>query len=65
MDLPVSSGKKEGLRAQIEGVERVEAADEGLVGTQGLLSKSDVECIQSATWRGSSWEASADANNSG
>ena len=45
--LPVSSGNKEGLRARIEGVERVEAADEGLEGTRGIESERDVECIQS------------------
>jgi hypothetical protein len=63
MDLPVSSGNKEGLRARIEGVERFEAADEGLVGTRGMVSESDVECIQSPTWRGCSWEASVDADS--
>lgn len=51
MDLPVSSGNKEGLRARIEGVERIEAADEGLGVTRGMLRESDVECIQSQTWR--------------
>jgi hypothetical protein len=51
MDLPVSSGNKEGLRARIEGVERNEAADEGLGVTRGMESESDVECIQSPTWR--------------
>ena len=51
MDLPVSSGNKEGLRARIEGVERNEAADEGLGVTRGTESESDVECIQSPTWR--------------
>lgn len=61
MNLPVSSGNKEGLRARIEGVERIEAADEGLE-TRGMESESDVECIQSPTWRGSSWEASVDAD---
>lgn len=49
--LPVSSGNKEGLRARIEGVERNEAADEGLGVTRGMESESDVECIQSQTWR--------------
>jgi hypothetical protein len=57
MDLPVSSGNKEGLSARIEGVERVEAADEGLGRTRGMESESEVECIQSQTWRDSSWEA--------
>jgi hypothetical protein len=55
----VSSGNKEGLRARIEGVERVEAADEGLRGTRGMERESDVECIQSP----SSWEASVDADS--
>jgi hypothetical protein len=63
MYLPVSSGNKEGLRARIEGVERIEAADEGLGETRGSERESDVECIQSPTWRGSSWEASVDADS--
>jgi hypothetical protein len=51
MDLPVSSGTKEGLRVRIEGVERFEAVDEGLEGTRGMVREKDVECIQSPTWR--------------
>jgi len=63
MELPVSSGNKEGLRARIEGVERIEAAEEGRGGARGMESESDVECIQSPTWKGSSWEASVDADS--
>lgn len=61
----MSSGNKEGLRARIEGVERIEAADEGLEETRGMERERDVECIQSPTWRGSSWdsEASTDADS--
>lgn len=46
-DLPGSSGNKEGLRARMEGVERIEAADEGLERLRGIESECDVECIQS------------------
>jgi hypothetical protein len=52
-DLPGSSGNKEGLRARMEGVERNEAADEGLERLRGIESEYEVECIQSPT----SWEA--------
>ena len=49
-DLPGSSvNKEEGLRARMEGKERVEAAEEGLEGIRGMESESDVECIQSPT----------------
>ena len=48
-DLPGSSVNKEGLRVRIEGLERFEAADEGLEGIRGMERESDVECIQSPT----------------
>jgi len=42
---PGSSSAKEGLRARIEGLERIEAEDEGLEGIRGIESESEVECI--------------------
>ncbi len=54
--IPGSSGNKEGLRARIEGVERCEAADEGLERKRGIERESDVECIRVQS--PASWEAS-------
>jgi hypothetical protein len=48
-DLPGSSVNKEGLNARIEGMERFEAAEEGLEGIRWIERESDVECIQSPT----------------
>jgi len=48
--LPGSSSTKEGLRARVEGLERIEAEEEGLEGIRCTESESEVECIQSNHW---------------